>query len=612
MDVTPRPMDPEFLELQQSLLGQYSLERELGRGGMGIVYLAREVQLDRLVAIKVLPPYLAVRPELRDRFLREARTAAQLSHPNIVPIYRVGEAGPFVFFAMAFVDGQTLTERVRAHGALPARDATRVFRELAWALAYAHARGIVHRDLKPDNILIERDTGRAMLTDFGIAQVSDTVALTGEGRVMGTAHFMSPEQAAGETVDGRSDLYSLGVVAFYIASGRLPFDGSSAQAVLAKHLTQPAPPCDAPGIPLAIRQAIARCLAKLPGDRFASGETLGEAIDRAQLQGKELPVPLRAWVAHNDPLKFAYGAWSFLWGTIGTIGTVTMLVRGRGTLPFDALLLSAAPLVPMALSGIARLRRLMRAGFTLEEARVALRQQEDQRREELAFEYGDRPTPLGRAIRMTTYGVAGATIVTLLATIVNPDLMSRMMIAQVVSAGTMATIAGGVLGTVFPGRTLKPGQGQRSLRAWFWNSPAGNLAARLTGWRLRRDAGAPLLQHATEVAIGMAAQELYEALPAASRERVPELPRTLKALETEAQALRHRLDDPAAGARLASVVSALETIRLDLLKLHAGTSDLHALTEAVQVAQRLGAEVDALVQGQREAAALLAGNGRTP
>lgn len=605
-------MDPEFLELQQSLLGQYSLERELGRGGMGIVYLAREVQLDRLVAIKVLPPYLAVRPELRDRFLREARTAAQLSHPNIVPIYRVGEAGPFVFFAMAFVDGQTLTERVRAHGALPARDATRVFRELAWALAYAHARGIVHRDLKPDNILIERDTGRAMLTDFGIAQVADSVALTGEGRVMGTAHFMSPEQAAGETVDGRSDLYSLGVVAFYIASGRLPFDGSSAQAVLAKHLTQPAPPCDAPGIPLAVRQAIARCLAKLPDDRFASGETLGEAIDRAQLQGKELPVPLRAWVAHNDPLAFAYGAWSFFWGTLGTIGIVTMLIRGQGTVPLDAFLMSAAPLVPMALSGIARLRRLMRAGFTLEEARVALRQQEDQRREELAFEYGDRPTPLGRAIRVTTYGVAGATIVTLLAAIVNPDLMSRMMIAQVVSAGTMATIAGGVLGTVFPGRTLKPGQGQRSLRAWFWNSPVGVLAARLTGWRLRRDAGAPLLQHATEVAIGMAAQELYEALPAASRERVPELPRTLKALEAEAQALRHRLDDPAAGARLASVVSALETIRLDLLKLHAGTSDLHALTEAVQVAQRLGAEVDALVQGQRETAALLASNGRTP
>ena len=487
-----------------------------------------------------------------------------------------------------------------------------MFRELAWALAYAHARGIVHRDLKPDNILIERDTGRAMLTDFGIAQVADTVALTGEGRVMGTAHFMSPEQAAGETVDGRSDLYSLGVVAFYIASGRLPFDGSSAQAVLAKHLTQPAPPCDAPGLPLAVRQAIARCLAKLPDDRFASGETLGEAIDRAQLQGKELPVPLRAWVAHNDPLKFAYGAWSFLWGTFTSVGAVATLMGGHSSQLLNTFLMTLAPLAPMALSGMTRLRRLMRAGFSLEEARVALRQQEEHRREELAFEYGDRPSPLGRGIRVATYVVAGATIMALLTAIAFPGIMDRVTTAYVAFAGTISTIVGGILGTVFPGRMLKPGEGPRSLRSWFWNSPAGALAARLTGWRLRRDAGAPLLQHVTEVAIGMAAQELYEALPSESRERVPELPRTLKALEAEAQALRQRLDDPAAGARLASVVSALETIRLDLLKLHAGTSDLHALTEAVQVAQRLGAEVDALIQGQRETAALLASNGRTP
>ena len=607
-----RPLDPEFLELQQALLGQYSLERELGRGGMGIVYLAREVQLDRLVAIKVLPPYLAVRPELRDRFLREARTAAQLSHPNIVPIHRVGEAGPFVFFVMTYVDGETLTARVRAHGALPARNTTRLFRELAWALAYAHARGIVHRDLKPDNILVERDTGRAMLTDFGIAQVADAVALTGEGRVMGTAHFMSPEQAAGEAVDGRSDLYSLGVVAFYAASGQLPFDGSSAQAVLAKHLTQPAPPCDAPGLPLAIRQAIARCLAKLPDDRFASGEALGEAIDRAQLEARELPVPLRAWVAHNDPLKYAYGAWSFFWGTVTTFSIVASVLGGRGPLVGNAILMTLAPLAPMALSGIARLRRLMRAGFTLEEARLALRMQEEQRREELAFEYGDRPTPLGRAIRVATYLVAGSTIVALLSSIAVPGLMDRITTGYVAFAGILSTVVGGILGTVFPGRTLKPGQGHRSLRAWFWNSPAGSLAARLTGWRLRRDAGAPLLQHPTEIAIGMAAQQLFDALPAASRERVPDLPRTLKALEAEAQALRLRLDDSAAGARLASVVSALESIRLDLLKLHAGTSDLHALTEAVQVARQLGAEVDALVEGRRQAGALLAGTDRAP
>ena len=180
---------------------------------MGIVYLAREVQLDRLVAIKVLPGPLAERPDIRERFLREARMAASLSHPHIVPIYRVGEAGGFVFFAMAYVHGETLGDRLRTRGPLAAAAATRLLREVAWALSYAHERGIVHRDVKPDNILIEAETGRALVTDFGIARGAEETQLSDPGRVMGTAHFMSPEQAANDSLDGRSDLYSPGVVA---------------------------------------------------------------------------------------------------------------------------------------------------------------------------------------------------------------------------------------------------------------------------------------------------------------------------------------------------------------------------------------------------------------
>src|SRR5207248_1502786 len=159
----------EFLDLQAALAGEYSLERELGRGGMGVVYLARDVQLDRDVAIKVLPADLAHAESARERFLREARMAASLSHPHIVPIHRVSEAGGFVFFVMSYVEGETLGERLRTRGPLPPADATRVLREVAWALAYAHGRGIVHRDVKPDNILLEQGTGRALVTDFGIA-----------------------------------------------------------------------------------------------------------------------------------------------------------------------------------------------------------------------------------------------------------------------------------------------------------------------------------------------------------------------------------------------------------------------------------------------------------
>src|SRR5687767_2252143 len=170
----------EFLELQAALAGEYSLQREIGSGGMGIVYLARDVQLDRDVAIKVLPPRLADTAASRERFMREARTAAGLSHPHIVPIHRVGEVpaahpgqgeGPrFVFFVMSYVEGETLGERLRTRGPLPPADAMRVLREVAWALAYAHGRGIVHRDVKPDNILLEAASGRALVTDFGIAQ----------------------------------------------------------------------------------------------------------------------------------------------------------------------------------------------------------------------------------------------------------------------------------------------------------------------------------------------------------------------------------------------------------------------------------------------------------
>src|SRR6185369_844350 len=181
---------------------------------MGVVYLAREVRLDRSVAIKLLPPEFAAQERLRDRFLTEARTAARLSHPYIVPIHSVDEINQFVFYVMAYVDGETLAQRVAARGPLPPAQAARILREVAWALAYAHAQGIVHRDVKPANILLERGTERAMVTDFGIARLAHASGETAVGELLGTPEYMSPEQASGEAVDGRSDLYSLGVVGY--------------------------------------------------------------------------------------------------------------------------------------------------------------------------------------------------------------------------------------------------------------------------------------------------------------------------------------------------------------------------------------------------------------
>lgn len=234
-------LTPEFLAFQTALAGRYSIERELGRGGMGIVLLAREVTLDRMVALKLLPPEAAARPGVKERFLQEARTAAGLSHPNIVPIFSVDEVEDFVFFAMAYVEGGTLGDRIRSRGPLSNSDAVRMLREVAWALGYAHLQGVIHRDVKPDNILMEEGSGRAMVTDFGIAVRAGEVDGEVVTEVQGTAEFMSPEQAKGAEVDARSDLYSLACVGFYALSGKFPFSGSSPEAILGQHLTQPPP-----------------------------------------------------------------------------------------------------------------------------------------------------------------------------------------------------------------------------------------------------------------------------------------------------------------------------------------------------------------------------------
>jgi hypothetical protein len=273
----------------RAVAGQFSLERELGRGGMGVVYLARDLMLDRLVALKVLPDAAVSDPVTRERFLREARTSALLSHPNIVPVYQADDVDGVAYFAMAYVDGESVGDRIRARGQVPVADAVRILREVGWALAYAHARGVVHRDVKPENILLERGTGRALVTDFGIARRldalgdADAARLTRDGHVLGTLHYVSPEQAVGAELDGRSDLYALGVVGFQLLSGRLPFDDASGAGVLVAHATRPAPPLRrlAPHVPPTVAAVIDRCLAKHPDDRFASGEAFADALEQA-------------------------------------------------------------------------------------------------------------------------------------------------------------------------------------------------------------------------------------------------------------------------------------------------------------------------------------------
>jgi len=279
----PPTFESEFPGLARALHGQLVVERELGRGGMGVVYFARDVMLDRAVAMKVLPPHLAAQEEMRERFLREARTAARLAHPNVVPVYRADEIDGAAFFTMAYIEGEALAERIRDRGPLAAAEGVRIFREVAWALAYAHARGVVHRDVKPENILLDRQTGHALVSDFGIARQADASRLTQAGLVLGTFHYMSPEQVSGADLDGRSDVYSLGIVMYQALSGKLPFDGLTAPAVLMAHATKRAPPLHAiaPSVPASLVAIVDRCLEKRAEDRFPTCEMLADALDDA-------------------------------------------------------------------------------------------------------------------------------------------------------------------------------------------------------------------------------------------------------------------------------------------------------------------------------------------
>lgn len=300
--------------LTQALGGSYTIEGEIGRGGMGVVYGARDERLKRKVAIKVLPPELGFREEIRTRFLREAETAARLNHPHIVPIHSVGESPDrLVYFVMAFIDGEPLSAKLKRRGRLPPEEARRILVETADALGAAHALGIIHRDVKPDNILLEGSRGRVVVTDFGIAKaLSSTTGgatLTATGVAIGTPHFMSPEQAAGDReIDGRSDLYSLGVVAYQMLAGELPFHAPTVPGILMKQITERAPLLTdkRPDCPEDLTAAVMRCLEKDPEERWPTADALRRALEsRSATLSRPLAVAAASSRAQRAPAAAA-------------------------------------------------------------------------------------------------------------------------------------------------------------------------------------------------------------------------------------------------------------------------------------------------------------------
>jgi hypothetical protein len=276
----PPPEGPLLVLARRELADDYDVEREVGRGGMAVVYRAVERALHRPVALKVLPPELALGASVVDRFKREAQMAASLDHPNIIPVYRVGQSGTLLYLAMRFVEGRALDAIITNQGALPVPVVVLILRAAALALTYAHEHGIVHRDIKGGNILVDHD-GRVIVTDFGVARAVESASLTVSGSMIGTPYFMSPEQCAGKVAGPQSDQYSLGVVAFQMLTGTVPFQAETLAAIMHHHFFTPVPDVSVArgDVPPELTVVLGRILTKDPAHRYPTTRDMLVAVE---------------------------------------------------------------------------------------------------------------------------------------------------------------------------------------------------------------------------------------------------------------------------------------------------------------------------------------------
>lgn len=540
--------DTLTLQLMQERIGdRYALERELGRGGMGAVWLARDLRLDRPVALKVLHDRIAIDPVARERFIREARIAARLAHPHIVPVFGVEEHGAATLLVMAMIDGETLGARIRRRGPLLPAEVERLVREVGWALGYAHSHDVIHRDLTPENILIERDTGRALLVDFGLAQFrSDETQLT-----MGTPGYIAPEVIRGEPATAAADLYAMGATAWFALTGSPPYSGDTASEILAKHLVQPLPdlPVVAQGASRRMVDALRACLEKDAEARPADVAAMLARLDRAPPPVGIAP-PLQEWFTRWERIRVGYAIATPALAVQLLILMEAYLDRGGDAFRFLAALswILTTAIVPAAvqlISEVAALRRLATRGFGIGDIRAAWEHWTDRLRTEYRRE--GLPPLAGRVILdLTVVGVVTIVVGFILAATVMPMIVAPSEMGwnvfALMSLGSwvfLGTAAGLSINFLSPGMRLNPDGPLRRLARRFWRGPVAALMARLSTSGVSTTALPSTTVHRnTELVLGLAIDTLWKALPHDQRAPHGDIPAIGSALQRGAEELR--------------------------------------------------------------------------
>lgn len=531
-----------FAALQEAVAGTWSLEREIGRGGMATVYLARDVALDRPVAIKLLHTALAGGPDQRQRFLREARTGARLSHPHIVPIYDVVEREDLVCFVMGYVDGESLGARIRREGPIPAAETERILREVAWALAAAHAADVLHRDVTVENVLLDRRTGRATLVDFGIAAGVDD----GEHRdLVGTPAYIAPELVHGAAPSVQSDLYALGITGWTMLTGRLPFTDEDPGQVLLRQVRDAIPPLSraAAATPGRLARAVESLLAKDPAARPESVEAWLAGLE-GRTVAPTLAAPLERWLALREQARPFHALAVTIVGMIGA-ATVTLIIYDAST-PFGTIARIIAGVMATTLTiqvgmSIRAIRRAARAGFRIEDLGLALERRIAERRARGPLP----PTTAGKVIRIASNLAGVALLISLGLALAGPlpvavpwDLrlwvwrnLPQMLPITWIAFWTLRGV-----GVLVPGRRLPAVDRRWRLRLAFWRSPLARRLFRASGLGLTSGSAESTLHRPTELMLGLEIGELWRALPESTRFGMGDLP-------TTAEALRRRIDE---------------------------------------------------------------------